>query len=604
MKKSGNLKLQMLIPIIVIAVLVIFVDVSIRHISETNAIKDIFESIKTADIQTHDDLVNEISKIEAATTEHIGKELFVAFIKGVIMVGAITLVASLFFNKISKAMKELIGVLERGSKGDLTARVTITSNNELSIIGQKINELFEGIGKSLDKAKILSKNVEFEMQDLNDTMIAVVGDASSDEGIIKLNEYISKVLDNVRNQTASSQESLAALQEISATVQNMNTYIDNTVKGFQNTLELSTESFEKINNMSDSMNEINDSVNITNTEIEGLKKLSDNIGQILTAITGIAEQTNLLALNAAIEAARAGEAGRGFSIVADEVRKLANNSGEATGQIETVVKEIQSEIKELVELTKLSYKQVQSGRKTTELTNGKILDIIDKIQTTSFEVQEISTSIKEQKQAVEEINIAMDEISNRSVEISHLSNDQLEANDFITHTLKETTAYSGKLSEISDALKNVVVNFKLSENVQIKRKNAVEWSDDFSVRVSLMDDEHKVLFNLINDLNNAMINGESASRISQVLVSLIEYTEYHFKHEEDMLKKIGYPSIGEQEKYHRMFVDKMKEFKREMETGEVLLSVKIIDFLKDWLVSHIVNIDTKYSGFANTHGIK
>ena len=70
------------------------------------------------------------------------------------------------------------------------------------------------------------------------------------------------------------------------------------------------------------------------------------------------------------------------------------------------------------------------------------------------------------------------------------------------------------------------------------------------------------------------------------------------------LKKIGYTGIGEQEKYHRMFVDKMKEFKREMETGEVLLSVKIIDFLKDWLVSHIVNIDTKYSGFANTHGIK
>ena len=267
MKKSGNLKLQMLIPIIVIAILVIFVDVSVRYITEKNAITSVFESIKAANIQSHDDLVNEVAKIEAATVKSIGMELVQAFIEGIIMVGAITLVASLFFNKISKAMKELIGVLERGSKGDLTARVTITSNNELSIIGQKINELFEGIGKSLDKAKILSKNVELEMQDLNDTMIAVVGDASSDEGIIKLNEYISKVLDNVRNQTASSQESLAALQEISATVQNMNTYIDNTVKGFQNTLELSTESFEKINNMSDSMNEINDSVNITNTEM-------------------------------------------------------------------------------------------------------------------------------------------------------------------------------------------------------------------------------------------------------------------------------------------------------------------------------------------------
>ena len=378
MKKSGNLKLQMLIPIIVIAILVIFVDVSIRHISETNAIKDIFESIKTADIQTHDDLVNEISKIEAATTEHIGKELFVAFIKGVIMVGAITLVASLFFNKISKAMKELIGVLERGSKGDLTARVTITSNSELSIIGQKINELFEGIGKSLDKAKILSKNVELEMQDLNDTMIAVVGDASSDEGIIKLNEYISKVLDNVRNQTASSQESLAALQEISATVQNMNTYIDNTVKGFQNTLELSTESFEKINNMSDSMNEINDSVNITNTEIEGLKKLSDNIGQILTAITGIAEQTNLLALNAAIEAARAGDAGRGFAVVADEIRKLAEQTNKETGKIESLIGTIQTGVEKVKESGNDVKVKVLDGLKLSKLSEEGMEKIIKK----------------------------------------------------------------------------------------------------------------------------------------------------------------------------------------------------------------------------------
>jgi len=122
-KKSGNLKFQMLIPIIVIAILVIFVDVSVRYITEKNAITGVFESIKTANIQNHDDLVNEIAKVEAATTKSIGRELLVAFLKGVIMVGAITLVASLFFNKVSKAMKELIDVLEKGSKGDLSARV-------------------------------------------------------------------------------------------------------------------------------------------------------------------------------------------------------------------------------------------------------------------------------------------------------------------------------------------------------------------------------------------------------------------------------------------------------------------------------------------------
>ena len=98
-KKSGNLKIQMLIPIIVIAVLVIFVDVSVSYITEKSAITSVFESIKTANIQSHDDLVREIAKVEAATTKSLGREIFVGFLKGVIMVGAITVVASLFFNK-------------------------------------------------------------------------------------------------------------------------------------------------------------------------------------------------------------------------------------------------------------------------------------------------------------------------------------------------------------------------------------------------------------------------------------------------------------------------------------------------------------------------
>ncbi len=460
MKKSGNLKLQMLIPIIVIAILVIFVDVSIRYISETNAVKDIFESIKTADIQTHDDLVNEISKIEAATTKSIGKELFVAFIKGVIMVGAITLVASLFFNKVSKAMKNLIDVLEKGSKGDLSARITLNSNNELSIIGQKINELFESIGKSLDKAKILSKNVELEMQDLNDTMIAVVGDASSDEGIIKLNEYISKVLDNVRNQTASSQQSLAALQEISATVQNMNTYIDNTVKGFQNTLELSTESFEKINNMSDSMNEINDSVNITNTEIEGLKKLSDNIGQILTAITGIAEQTNLLALNAAIEAARAGEAGRGFAVVADEIRKLAEQTNRETGKISDLISTIQNKVEMVKNGGERIKDKVTTGYKLAEDSRSNMLKITELTNKNNEDIYEISNSSKEQSTASQEVTIAISSITDSSTEIEGLCVETNEIAETVKIILEDKLDTINTIVAAATELKNDLELFK------------------------------------------------------------------------------------------------------------------------------------------------
>ncbi len=76
-----------------------------------------------------------------------------------------------------------------------------------------------------------------------------------------------------------------------------------------------------------------------------MKKSSEDIGEIITIITGISEQTNLLALNASIEAARAGEHGKGFAVVAEEVRKLAEASSDSTGQIGGLVKEIQDKSK-------------------------------------------------------------------------------------------------------------------------------------------------------------------------------------------------------------------------------------------------------------------
>ncbi len=81
------------------------------------------------------------------------------------------------------------------------------------------------------------------------------------------------------------------------------------------------------------MTEINEVVGALAADIRDLGQQSEEIGQIVTLITGIADQTNLLALNAAIEAARAGEQGRGFAVVAEEVRKLAEQSARAAGKL-------------------------------------------------------------------------------------------------------------------------------------------------------------------------------------------------------------------------------------------------------------------------------
>ncbi|UTW56019.1 methyl-accepting chemotaxis protein [Kordiimonas sp. SCSIO 12610] len=83
--------------------------------------------------------------------------------------------------------------------------------------------------------------------------------------------------------------------------------------------------------------------------VNSLENASNRIAEVVHLINDIAEQTNLLALNATIEAARAGEAGKGFAVVASEVKSLANQTANATQEIEAQVQAMQSATNETVD---------------------------------------------------------------------------------------------------------------------------------------------------------------------------------------------------------------------------------------------------------------
>jgi hemerythrin-like metal-binding protein len=128
-----------------------------------------------------------------------------------------------------------------------------------------------------------------------------------------------------------------------------------------------------------------------------------------------------------------------------------------------------------------------------------------------------------------------------------------------------------------------------------------QWNDTYSVGFKLIDDQHKILISLINDLYVAQHFGTLQTAIIGVLEKLAAYTVYHFNSEKELFAQYKYPKASEHLAEHDYFVDKVKGFQQELNRGGILLSLKTMDFLKDWTITHILGSDKEFGEFVKQH---
>jgi hemerythrin len=168
-----------------------------------------------------------------------------------------------------------------------------------------------------------------------------------------------------------------------------------------------------------------------------------------------------------------------------------------------------------------------------------------------------------------------------------------------------TTEYTELYFIHADLLSDIpVIRIKLTETYE-KRKELIlhpefskvpifSWRNDYSVQVEEMDKQHKDMFQAANDLYETFQDDPNKDALLDSLDFLIRYTEVHFREEEELMQSKNFPDLEAHKKKHTYLIDQIKLYQTRYCTEELKVGNELMDFLKDWIVNHILREDRQY----------
>jgi hemerythrin len=130
------------------------------------------------------------------------------------------------------------------------------------------------------------------------------------------------------------------------------------------------------------------------------------------------------------------------------------------------------------------------------------------------------------------------------------------------------------------------------------------WTEDMKVNVEVLDEDHKRLFVMINELHDAIAAGHGKKMLMEILYRLMEYTRNHLAREEELLASAGYPGLAVHRHEHERMQQRVQNLRERFEKGSTkMVSLELKSFLQNWWILHIQGTDKKYGPFLNSKGI-
>lgn len=280
------------------------------------------------------------------------------------------------------AILRLMNELQNLADGDLTQEATVTED----ITGA----IADSVNYTVEELRLLVGSVQKTASQVVDTTTQV------DNTSAQLLAISTEQLREIRGTGQAILDMAQRITEVSAQAQSSAEVANQSL--------LSAEQGQKaVQDTIGGMNAIRDQMQETSKRIKRLGESSQEIGEITELISDITEQTNVLALNAAIQAASAGEAGRGFSVVAEEVQRLAERSGEATRQIATLVRTIQTDTQDTVAAMERATLGVVEGARLSDSAGAALAEIHSVSRRLAQLIDEISKTTQHEASLANEV---------------------------------------------------------------------------------------------------------------------------------------------------------------------------------------------------------